>query len=112
VIFKEGNTPFDPTQLHTQFNHVFIVVQPTALGKDGLPTAFAVQVTAKKGVSPSEPFVPCGSFYRPIERQNLHDFLLLKCINSEQGALYNRAFESRLKVVRDTFLKDFAQKFS
>jgi hypothetical protein len=113
VIFRDYGctTEFVPV-FGSQFNHVFIVVQPTALGKDGLPSAYAVQVTAKKGVSPSEPFVPCGSFYRPIERQNLHDFLLLKCINSEQGALFNRAFESRLKVVRDTFLKDFAQRFS
>ena len=31
VVFKEGDDPFTPLMIHSQFNHVFVVVEKQAL---------------------------------------------------------------------------------
>merc|ERR1712137_635332 len=55
IIFKEGDDKFDPSCLHSEFNHVFFIIQrvPPSEEIDGEPT-FRVEV-AHKGDIPSPP---------------------------------------------------------
>ena len=55
IIYKEGNQKFDPSCLHSEFNHVFIVIQKVSKEEeiDDKPT-YRVEI-AHKGDIPHPP---------------------------------------------------------
>jgi hypothetical protein len=111
VIFRDlgTTTKFEPT-FRSNFNHVFIVVQPAALDSNGLATSYYLQVAAKKDVSPFPPFIPCVPLYKPIPRAQLATFLAVKCVNGEVAALQTPVFAGRLSVARRAFIEGFIDK--
>jgi hypothetical protein len=71
VVFKEGNTPFDPTELHTQFNHSFVVVERITGTNQ-----YRLELTTKPDVPYFEPVLP----FPPVFEGNdeFRQFLLHK----------------------------------
>ncbi|PRP73579.1 hypothetical protein PROFUN_02588 [Planoprotostelium fungivorum] len=122
IMFKEGNTPFDPLTLRTHYNHVFIVV--SVAKKEKGKTFYKVAIANKAGVPPFGPFL----HYPPIYEKNeeFYEFLITKCetsslsqltrpvINGERAAMYATDFKTKLirtnKTLLEEMTKDFIQK--
>lgn len=74
IIFKEGDTPFDPNVMKSHFNSVFVIVQVE--NQDG-KTFFNISVTCKSDVDPFGPYLKHPALYTPDE--NFRRILLTKC---------------------------------
>lgn len=95
IIFKEGDEPFDPSTIRSQFNHVFVVVRP--LKQDG-ETHYQVEWSCKPGVPPFKPYETSPGIYekgRPFKAR-----FLTKLLNAQRAAMYAKDFEHKLARTR------------
>jgi RAP1 GTPase activating protein 1 len=90
LIFKEGNTPFNPLCIKSHFNHVFLVVQVVkpeeSLGDSNgsdAKTRYKLYIANKPGVVPHGPFLPFPPIFE--KNEDFRDFLLTKLINAERA---------------------------
>jgi len=90
IIFKEGNQPFDPRIINSQFNHIFVIVQKEK--SDNNETKYRIVIVTKPLVPSSTPVLPNPAIF--TKNQAFKDFLLTKCINLERVALNSKAFHS------------------
>ena len=105
VIFKEGNIPFDPTSLHTQFNHVFIVVEEI----DG--DCYRVEVVTKPDVPRFPPVLPRPPIFQNDDK--FRQFLLTKIINGEKTAVLKaKDFRVKMKNTRKVYLDKMVEDYS
>ncbi len=105
VIFKEGNTPFDPTQLHTQFNHIFIVVEEVP----GPELRYRVEVTTKPDVPCFPPRLPQEPLFEATDSR-LREWLLLKIVNGERAAMLKaKDFRVKMKNTRRALLNNIVE---
>jgi hypothetical protein len=74
IVFKEGNTPFNPKCIRSHFNHIFVVVQ--VYSKTPEKTLYKVAVATKGGVEPFGPNVPMDGIFSDTEL--FRRFLLTK----------------------------------
>jgi len=102
IVFIEEGAVLDPTFTKTQFNHVFIVVQPIKPAKKHQPVKYRIAVAGKHGVKPFGPKIPEVCQFE--KGSQLKDFLLTKLINAERAALYAPGFCDRLALGRRLFL--------
>ncbi|GAM24756.1 hypothetical protein SAMD00019534_079310 [Acytostelium subglobosum LB1] len=109
LIFQDiGCAPFVPSTIRSEFNHVFIVVQPQPKQSPLDPTQYIISVTSKDGVGQFGPsFSPNKVWKKDI---NLLDSLIAKMINGAKAALYANAFSEKLKKTRLAFLKAIISK--
>ncbi|KAL7715551.1 Rap/Ran GTPase-activating protein [Entamoeba marina] len=91
IIFKENsndsNDKFNPLWLTSQFNHIFIVVQPDS--NDSTNSFYTITVGCKSSVNPFPPFM---SSHRFPHNQSTKDFILNKAINGERTSMFSPAF--------------------
>ncbi len=100
VVFRErGDVPFDVSQFHSQFNHVFVVVSP--LGAKG----YRVGVTCKPGVPFFGPRIPQGGVFAQTDA-TLHDWLIGKLINGERAAMHAKDFAGKAIKTQTAQLQD------
>ncbi len=100
VVFRErGDVPFDVSQFHSQFNHVFVVVTP--LGAKG----YRVGVTCKPGVPFFGPRIPQGGAFAQTDA-GLHDWLLAKLVNGERAAMHAKDFAGKAVKTQTAQLQD------
>ena len=83
IIFVDGKTPFSTDTIASEFNHVYIVVQPIE-GED----MYQVHVCKKSGVPDYEPKLPNPSIFKNDE--NFRNFLLTK--GEKKKKLYTKNF--------------------
>eukprot|EP00727_Mastigamoeba_balamuthi_P004599 m51a1_g14137 putative domain-containing protein (1013) ;mRNA; r:237463-241003 len=102
VVFKEGDTPFNPCTFVSQFNHVFIVVTP-------VDKHYRVAVAYKRGVPPFGPSLPEPPVFP--RGPAFSKFLLTKLLNAEQAALHAPLFEDKMLRVKRQCLSDIAKKY-
>ena len=108
VIFKEGNTPFDPTALHTQFNHVFIVVSEVP---NSSPLQYFVQVVCKPDVPRYEPKLPSPPIFEASD-ERFRAWLLFKILNGERAAMRKaKDFRVKMKNTRRIYLKKMCDEY-
>jgi hypothetical protein len=121
IIFKEGDQPFDPLCLTTQFNHIFCVVQVDKRypqkthykyvdpRRDFL-IHFRVAFANKASVPPYSPFLKSPPVYEKTDE--FRDFFLTKLVNSERASLL-WAGDFRTKMIRTQkqILEDLAKEF-
>ncbi len=85
VVFREYGarfTLFDPTEMRSQFNHVFVVVTPSKLANnDTEVTHYRVQLCCKRGVKPCRPLLHSAVFRK---NELCRYLLLVKLINAER----------------------------
>ncbi|KAL6050815.1 Rap1 GTPase-activating protein 1 [Balamuthia mandrillaris] len=110
VIFREGehHSPFDPTTIHSQFNHVFVIVQPDYRKTKGI--SYRVAVGTKFGVRPFGPLLPEPASFK--KGRKFREFLLTKLINAERAALYAPDFVGKLVNTRKVQLHDIIERFT
>eukprot|EP01090_Pellita_catalonica_P021286 TRINITY_DN7929_c0_g2_i2.p1 TRINITY_DN7929_c0_g2~~TRINITY_DN7929_c0_g2_i2.p1 ORF type:complete len:281 (-),score=46.76 TRINITY_DN7929_c0_g2_i2:43-849(-) len=90
IIYKEGTELFDPKTMNSEFNHVFIVVQPVSASR---ATEFYVQTVSKSGVGQINP-PTCEGMYKLDNIFRL--FLLRKMINAERAAYKAPVFAQKI----------------
>ncbi|PRP87563.1 hypothetical protein PROFUN_04590 [Planoprotostelium fungivorum] len=106
IVFKHGDTAFSPTVIKSQFNHVFVVVQPVYDGTTKR-LRYKVAVTSKRGVPPFGPPIPTTAFFNHDE--NFRDFMLKKLLNGERAAMEAPIFSRKLLKARHDLLQNIVQ---
>jgi len=100
IIFKEGNQPFDPLLIHSQFNHLFFVIEK--IPSEDKKTRYKMAVITKGGVKQHTPLMPNSPIFEKSE--DFRNFLLAKCINSERIAMISPEFNSKFMRTRRELL--------
>jgi predicted TIM-barrel enzyme len=73
VVYIEGDEPFSPEVMRSQFNHVFIVVRAL---KDPTRKLYQVNVAYKSGVDATSPAMPTNAAFE--KNSDLRKLLLSK----------------------------------
>jgi len=105
-VFKEGNQPFDPSLIRSEFNHIFAVIRIDH--KSEGKTYYRIGFASKDGVHSIEPALPFPPVFEKNDR--FKDFLLTKAINSERAAMYAPSFVAKLSKTRKTLLRDIVSE--
>lgn len=106
LVFKEGNTPFLPNTISSEFIHVIAVVQPE-LQNDKVKYRFSI--ASKDGVPPFSPPLPATGLFDPgVAFRNL---ILTKLINGERAAYKAPAFSGKFQRTRQIMLKELDAKY-
>jgi hypothetical protein len=120
LIFQEGLGTFNPDNLRSEFNHVFVLVQYEK-GVNNKPSTYRIAIARKPGVVESEPKIPnppvftLNSYFR--------DFLLTKCMalsfsrsfflsNSQPKELLKRLHSFLFLVINSERAAYFAKNFA
>lgn len=103
LIFKDSDdsTPFKPSTFVSQFNHVFVIVQPIA---GSSPTRYRVALAAKDGVIMHPPYIPNPPIFNKDDY--FRSWLLTKLVNAERAAMRAQVFAQKFQRVRTEILKD------
>jgi len=107
IIFMDGDTPYSPLTISSEFNHVWFVVQP--IKQPGLPTRYKLSVAAKEGVRPWKPLIPYPAIFEKTPQTR--EFFLTKLINAERAAYHATAFGAKITRTRAALLKNLIQEF-
>jgi len=105
-IENDGTEPivqFDPSNIKSQFNHVFIVVQVDHSQPQSEVVNFKLSISSKEGVPPFGPDYPQSYSFQKGDR--FRQFLLTKLINAERAALHAPIFAQKIKRTRKEALQ-------
>jgi len=106
VVFKDSHSePFPSHTISSQFNHIFVVIEPEQGG-----SMYRVSIANKFGVRPYGPLLPNPALFH--KGPNFRDFLLTKLINAERAAMYAPDFRQRLAQTKDILLKNICGSFT
>jgi RAP1 GTPase activating protein 1 len=129
IVFNESGGPFNPATFVSEFNHVFLVVEPIAAHKEPSDaqaherrsgvflgrerqiskTQYRISVVAKSTVdirgAPPAMHYPCILPHDDDTRK----WILAKAINLERVALRAKVFSSRSQRTRKALLQDLIQ---
>jgi peroxiredoxin len=110
LIFKEGNQKFNPAVIHSQFNHVFVVVQKeNSPNSTQGPTKYRVACVYKSGVPSFPPPLPNPPVFEKTPQ--FRKFLLTKLINAERATLkMTPIFRNKLTKTRSELLKALIER--
>jgi RAP1 GTPase activating protein 1 len=107
LVFKEGNTPYVPNTITSEFNHVFIVVQPMIVnGKQ----KYRLSCGSKDGVPAFGPDIPDPAIFDKNEL--FRSFVLAKLINAERAAYRAPAFSKKIARTRLSLLQELEERYS
>eukprot|EP00026_Physarum_polycephalum_P001848 Phypoly_transcript_01851.p1 GENE.Phypoly_transcript_01851~~Phypoly_transcript_01851.p1 ORF type:complete len:876 (+),score=128.73 Phypoly_transcript_01851:473-3100(+) len=110
IVFQEGDQPFSPDAITSEFNQVFFVVRKIAT-EDG-STSYQLSVVAHDMISPFGPMVPDPPIFK--KSAFFRRWLLTKLINSEAAAYAAPAIALKLNRARgellDIIYKEFCHK--
>mmetsp|Transcript_29526 Transcript_29526/g.41542 ORF Transcript_29526/g.41542 Transcript_29526/m.41542 type:complete len:901 (+) Transcript_29526:99-2801(+) len=113
IIFKEGNQPFQPLIMKSEFNHIFVVISQLPLNTPGVPQNkiyYRLAITTKDGVPPYGPPLHYPGIFE--KGPAFRDFLFTKLINGERAALHGcPSFRNKMVTVRKTQLENIEKSF-
>ncbi|XP_076365269.1 rap1 GTPase-activating protein 1-like isoform X3 [Tachypleus tridentatus] len=92
IVFQEGNTPFSPTIITSNFIHAYIIVE--VVNPQTPETRYKVSVTAREDVPHFGPPLPQPAIFD--KGNKFREFLLAKLINAEH-ACYKAEKFAKLK---------------
>eukprot|EP00029_Vermamoeba_vermiformis_P011266 TRINITY_DN614_c0_g1_i3.p1 TRINITY_DN614_c0_g1~~TRINITY_DN614_c0_g1_i3.p1 ORF type:complete len:515 (-),score=133.04 TRINITY_DN614_c0_g1_i3:175-1719(-) len=112
LIFNDGTTHFDPSQMHSHFNHVFVVVQVDKETKNRTgKTCYKIAIVTKDGVPAFPPDFP--RHYCFEKGTEFRDFLFSKLINSERAAVTGHPiFSRKIQRTRRDILSSLIQPYT
>jgi hypothetical protein len=110
VVFCDSeNVKFDPLEMHSQFNHVFVVVVPAGVSPTSGKRQYRIAISRKPGVPPIEPKLKYPGIYE--EGDNFREVLLTKLINGERMAMVRLScIFSFFSDTRFQYAPDFVRK--
>eukprot|EP01091_Cochliopodium_minus_P012872 TRINITY_DN4007_c0_g2_i1.p1 TRINITY_DN4007_c0_g2~~TRINITY_DN4007_c0_g2_i1.p1 ORF type:complete len:839 (-),score=238.76 TRINITY_DN4007_c0_g2_i1:32-2548(-) len=103
LVFVDGNTPFSTDTIASEFNHVYIVIQPIE-GEE----MYKINICKKSGVPDFGPKLPNPCIFPNDE--NLRNFLLTKIINAERSAYFHPVFFNKIKRTRQRLINALISK--
>lgn len=109
LIFSDGNTPYLANAIKSEFNHVFIVVQPVKLPSGAV--AYRVGTTYKEGVKRFTPHLPDPNEYVFAHGPAFREFLLTKLINAERAAYCAPSFAAKINRTKTMLLEGLLSDF-
>ncbi|KAF2073139.1 hypothetical protein CYY_005555 [Polysphondylium violaceum] len=109
IIFQDSNCspPFRPSMIKSEFNHVFIVIEPVEKQKEDETTRYSVSVTFKEGVSTCQPTFSSSKVWK--KDSVFLEHLIVKLINSEKASYYSSSFSEKMKRTRLSLLKNIVK---
>jgi len=107
ILYKDGDSPFDPLCLTTHFTNIFLVVQRDQRYKD--KTYYKLAIANKTGVLPYGPYLHSPPVYEKTPQ--FRDFLLTKLINSERAAMVSPDFKGKMIRTNKQLLEDITGSF-
>ena len=99
--------PFCCSCIHSNFNHVFVVV--TLEQQDESGTYYRIAVATKSGVLPSKPSLPSPAIFERSDPR-FREFFLTKLINAERAAYSAPQFSRAIKRTRAEVLSNFEKE--
>jgi RAP1 GTPase activating protein 1 len=110
VVFCEGNDPFNPEVLTSNYNHIFILCRPVPDDPSGRkpPTHFSVASASVRGVKPFRPYIPDDTM---VPAGEIREWLLTKVLNAERGAMYAPEFSQKLSRTIQTVVGSWVDEF-
>jgi len=104
IIFKEGKDEiFDPAIMHSQFNHIFAVVEKVPTSSPDGKTFYRVQLVTKSDVPPFPPYLPNPPIFE--KGPDFHKYFLTKLINGERVTIATaKDFAQKMDRTRDQLL--------
>ncbi|KAG0171682.1 Rap/ran-GAP protein [Apophysomyces sp. BC1034] len=105
VVFVEGQQPFNPAAIKSQFLHVFIVVHEEEWkGRNG----WRVEVVMVEDVPEFGPPLPENAIF--FDKNELGSFILAKLINAEYAALKSPKFSQPMARAREGILNNIVDR--
>ncbi|KAI9484065.1 MAG: hypothetical protein EXX96DRAFT_457437, partial [Benjaminiella poitrasii] len=108
IVFVEGNQPFNPTAIKSQFLHVFIVVHQETCPNDDRK-AWRVEVVYVEDVPSFGPPLPNKSALF-FDKNELEEFLLAKLVNAEYAAFKSPKFALPMNRAREGIFSNLVEK--
>eukprot|EP00324_Dicrateria_rotunda_P005126 CAMPEP_0206169600 /NCGR_PEP_ID=MMETSP1474-20131121/36223_1 /ASSEMBLY_ACC=CAM_ASM_001110 /TAXON_ID=97495 /ORGANISM="Imantonia sp., Strain RCC918" /LENGTH=539 /DNA_ID=CAMNT_0053575749 /DNA_START=20 /DNA_END=1636 /DNA_ORIENTATION=+ len=93
IVYKEGDTPFDPTIIRSHFNQIFLVVQKYEI-PNSHSTYYRLSVVSKDTISPFPPYLPDPPIFK--KNKALRNYIISKLINGERRNYQSEDFARRL----------------
>jgi RAP1 GTPase activating protein 1 len=107
IVFREGRGLFNPENLRSEYNHVFVLVQYEKGSRDS-PASYRVEIARKLGVVESEPPLPDPPIF--TLGSQFREFLLTKLINLERATYFAKTFSVPIERTRLTLLNNLFEK--
>lgn len=104
IVFVQGNQPFNPAAIKSQFLHVFIVVHGEVCNNN--VKSWRVEIVSIKDVPTFGPPLP-QVFYDPKE---LEQFLLAKLVNAEYAAFKSPKFSIPMNRAREGIFSNLVER--
>lgn len=123
IVFMDGSTPYSPTTISSNFNHVFFIINPV---RTPTGTKYKLTVAGKEGVRRWKPLMPMPAIFE--RNANFREFLLTKrmfvlcgiliiiicmiddvcrpVVNAERAAYHAPAFGNKISRTRQTILNN------
>eukprot|EP01113_Clastostelium_recurvatum_P028321 TRINITY_DN3427_c0_g1_i4.p1 TRINITY_DN3427_c0_g1~~TRINITY_DN3427_c0_g1_i4.p1 ORF type:complete len:606 (+),score=211.67 TRINITY_DN3427_c0_g1_i4:79-1896(+) len=109
IVFKEGNVPYSPETIKSEFNHVFAVVSKETVPNDP-KTYYRLEIASRDGVPAFRPDLPSPCAFEKSDV--FRDLLLTKLINGEVATYDAPAFKMKIQRTRLQLLKDIQKKIN
>jgi hypothetical protein len=109
IVFKEGDTPFNPSVIRSTFTQVFLVVEKIKPSEEGGPTHYRLSVASKSGIPPYGPVL--RSAFTSLDKAKFRDVLFTKICNAEMAAIESPVFEEKMIRTRTTLLTNVVKKY-
>ncbi|KAI8048758.1 uncharacterized protein B0P05DRAFT_480868 [Gilbertella persicaria] len=106
LVFVEGNQPFNPTAIKSQFLHVFIIVHKESW-KD--THAWRVEIVSVEDVPPFGPPLP-GKSAVFFDKKELESYLVAKLVNAEYAAFKSPKFALPMNRAREGIFTNLVEK--
>eukprot|EP01108_Squamamoeba_japonica_P009836 TRINITY_DN934_c0_g8_i2.p2 TRINITY_DN934_c0_g8~~TRINITY_DN934_c0_g8_i2.p2 ORF type:complete len:178 (+),score=96.25 TRINITY_DN934_c0_g8_i2:221-754(+) len=134
IVYNECADSFNPSWIRSNFNHVFVVVQPDRIddaelnddddddGGDKSDTIdssssnnkscrYKVGIVCKAPMGKFPPHLPTNGIFVDHENSvNFREWLLTKLINAERASYHAPAFKGRIQGTRKALLKQVIDK--
>ncbi|OBZ86749.1 Signal-induced proliferation-associated 1-like protein 1 [Choanephora cucurbitarum] len=107
LVFVEGNQPFNPTAIKSQFLHVFIIVHKEILKNK--THVWRVEVVSIEDVPTFGPPLPSQSAVF-FDKKELEGFLVAKLVNAEYAAFKSPKFAIPMNRAREGILSNLVEK--
>ncbi|PRP76271.1 hypothetical protein PROFUN_07793 [Planoprotostelium fungivorum] len=102
IIFNEADEPFDPSIMRSEYNNVYVFIQPVK--EPGIATRYGVTVASKGGTPPFGPLLTSPPIYQ--KNSAFRNFLLTKVINAERASFEAPSFAPKIKRTRKILIEE------
>ncbi|KAI8644499.1 hypothetical protein BD408DRAFT_430459 [Parasitella parasitica] len=106
IVFVQGNQPFNPTAIKSQFLHVFIIVHQETISSQ---VVYRVEVVSVQDVPDFGPPLPEKSAIFS-DKSELEQFLIAKLVNAEYAAFKSPKFAVPMNRAREGIFTNMVEK--